>query len=351
MSASIFFIRLIDKKKTPSFFIDKKLHFKRGFSLLEILVAVGLFSVMLVFISQLARMSMRQYKKIESFVESERVFSGVAKLIFEDLRGANTQFDFNKNLQKMYPVKKREEVNFNNTNDFIWNDEFSFLGQAQELQFASFSISERLYHQQNIVRYFLQECKSLKQKTSSLCFIRALLDSQGEIKKNYVLLREVQSLKFSYYDSKLKKWESQWDRRPSQFEKTFEVVSVNDEKALKDEQKFFPDFVKLDIEWKEKEDFKKTSHQFFVSHPLASQQSLQLLKILYLQKEDSHSYLTEDKELIEIPESEIKIEPQQPEKETSKPPLRDNKTEKNVNFSKPLQIQKRPEQGVTQKGN
>ncbi len=244
---------------------------KKGLTLLEILVAITLFSVMMVFIVQIVKMSLRHERKISRDVQSQREISNILEILSQDFTGVTTFFDFNKNLYWLYPLKTREdlinpETPAGNTtkSPFSVDLGFEFVGEKQEIKFVTFSFVESLNednpYQLIKVHYFLQECKNLKTDEKTQCLLRSLISFRDdkEIISKYVLLRGVQSFQFSYYSKEKKEWLKVWEDDP---------------------QKWLPEFVKMDIEWEGEKSYKK-SHIFPVSYPLLRNQKYQLEEIL-----------------------------------------------------------------------
>ena len=71
---------------------------EKGFTLLEILIALALFSVAMVFIMRLVQSSFRQRGKIRKNVERRRTLSNTLDLMKQDFQGAVSFFDMNNNL-------------------------------------------------------------------------------------------------------------------------------------------------------------------------------------------------------------------------------------------------------------
>lgn len=243
---------------------------KKGFSLVEILVAVGLFSIMMVFITQILRLNLRQKTKIDSFISHQREVSGALDIMSQDFIGANSFFDFHTNLQEIHNSLTADKPNPKSSGFIEFSDEFDFLGKENQVEFSSFSFGENKgqgsFYQQVYVRYFVEECTDLKTEEKTPCLTRALLDSQNEneVKRRNILLRQIKSFKLSYYDSNKKEWKREWEAQ----QKNLEVEHL------------LPASVKVEIEWGSEKKPKKISHSFMISHPLVRNQSRQLSDII-----------------------------------------------------------------------
>ena len=248
---------------------------KKGLTLLEILVAVTLFSVMMIFITQIVQMSLRHKKKISRDTQSQRQISNTLDIIDQDFNGVTTFFDFNKNLQRIYSLKKEgSSEDEKKLSFFLINPEFEFSGKEQEVEFATFSLVEsvsgEMSHQLIKVRYFLQECGDLKTGEKTQCLLRSIIsfEDDREIINKYALLKGVQSFKLFYYDKEQKEWLKEWENNPSDLSST----------------KWLPDFIRMDIEWKKERTFKE-SYTFTLSYPLLRNQKHQLQRVLAFIKE------------------------------------------------------------------
>ncbi len=250
---------------------------KKGLTLLEILVAVTLFSIMMIFITQMVRMSFRYKKKISRDVKSQREISNTLEVVTQDINGMTTFFDFNKNLEYFYSLKEKKNVsdgNKENPDLFISNPEFDFFGKEQEFKFVTFSLVESTNgekaYQLIRVHYFLQECRDLKTDKKTQCLLRSIVRFRDdrEIINTYVILRGIQSFNFFYYNREEKEWLKEWD-----------VSSYENFQGNASFSKWLPEFIKMDVEWKGKKLYKE-SHIFPLSYPLLRNQKHQLQRIL-----------------------------------------------------------------------
>ena len=249
---------------------------KKGLTLLEMLIAVTLFSLMMVFISQIVKLSLRHKKKISGDVQYQRAISNTLDVVSQDFNGITTFFDFNQNLQQFYPLEldasdeKNSLENKKTANSFLINSEFEFLGEEDEIKFATFSFIESINGQTSYqlikVHYFLQECNDLKTNEKTQCLLRSLVSFRDdqEIINKYILLKGIQSLKFSYYDRQEKEWQRDWE---------------GNEQSLLSSVKWLPESVRMDVEWEGKKSYKK-SYTFPVSYPLLRNQKHQLQRVL-----------------------------------------------------------------------
>ena len=245
---------------------------KKGMTLIEILVAVTIFSIMMIFITQMIRSSMRYKKKISGDVRFQREISNVLDLFSEDFSGVTEFFDFNKNLQRLYPLNLD---NVSSSGNFLeerqdpglfFNLSFNFVGKDQSIEMATFSwvepFEEKGMHQMIKINYFLEDCEDLKTNQISKCLIRSVVNFQNEaeIFNKYVILRDIQSLSFFYYDERQETMLKNWN---------YNSVSLSSSKWL-------PDQIQINIQWKSYQE----SYSFPVSYPLVRNQKNQLARTL-----------------------------------------------------------------------
>ncbi|MCY4321253.1 MAG: hypothetical protein OXC37_02455 [Bdellovibrionaceae bacterium] len=247
------------------------MNFSKGMTLLEMLLSLGIFTFMFIFITQTVKQSRRYAQKVKQDIDKRSSFDYVSELIKKDFNSASFLFDLNDNFRKNFPVRKNleEQINsFSNLSDeeretdkqpeksvknlpVFMSPYFTFTGEEDKLEFVSYSITQSVdnniesLNQWIQVIYFVEACPSLK---SSSCLMRASkkywnLEEEPQEEEKLVLFRDFNSLKFSYLsglnlgDSE---WEDSWkvERRLSFFESS---VAYPQELP-------FPFRVKLEIE-------------------------------------------------------------------------------------------------------
>lgn len=242
----------------------------RGFTLLEILVAIGVFAFMFIFIAQAVRQSYRQAGKIKKDVQFKQSFSHVLDLIRRDFQGVAYFLDVNDNLNSYFPVEKDQEeglpkkapdlpslIKEEETGEekkrssfpVRYSPYFIFEGESEELWFVSHSFSQSVSAsgaaQWVQIHYHVGDCRNLKDGEIGSCLVRTAgrywnPEEKGELEKRLVLFRGLDSLRFFYTASSLSPvWEDSW--KP-------ELVAFVNSPFSHPAESFFPALIKMELE-------------------------------------------------------------------------------------------------------
>lgn len=201
-----------------------------GMTLLEIIVALALFSFLFVFIVQVLKQNHRQAKKIKQDIQWSSSLFHVLSLIRSDFQGVSYLLDFNDTLNLHFPMnpdldwEKIEEdlladrayqqgrsfnKNLYSSKNFrvYFSPHFVFEGKNNEIEFYSYSFSssgrESFSPQWIKIRYSIESCPNV----SGYCLIRYSsrywnpLEKKEEPEESRTLLRAFNSLKFFYSNS------------------------------------------------------------------------------------------------------------------------------------------------------
>ena len=249
----------------------------KGMTLLETLIALGLFAVMFVFISRAVQQSHRQTRKIKQDIQIASSLSQILDLIRRDLQGVAYLLDLNENLNIQFPIEQKEEdlppdkedisdsekdlqnKDQRSTLPVLLNPNFIFEGENEEMNFVSYSFSNSALDKSSSqwikVRYFIQDCPLLERDQKKSCLIRSisrywnLIEDKGP-EETSVLLRNFKSLKFFYSSTEDfldNKWLEKWKLDNSLPIQVFSTAYPR--KAP------FPSVIKMELEQK---DFEQT---------------------------------------------------------------------------------------------
>ena len=243
----------------------------KGMSLLEMLISLGLFSFMFVFIIQFVRQNQRQVRKINQELSQNSSFDHVIDLIKKDFNSISFLFDLNSNFSQNFPVEKNQEAlqapsvrtapkpaASPQSLSVFMSPYFVFKGQEDEVEFVSYSLRESSEEDLDLkqwiqIRYFIQDCPSLNESSPSSCLMRAVKKYWGfteerPVEETLVLFRGFKSLKFSYLKgsgSFNQDWEDRWE---------LERAVVFPETSLEFPQELpFPFRVRLEMETQKEE--------------------------------------------------------------------------------------------------
>lgn len=288
---------------------------KKGFTLLEILVAITLFAVMTVFLTQLSRLAFRQNKKMSSTFEFNRKTVNVLDILYQDFNGLTIFFDFNRNMNNFFRIKdkylkdKKDTFQTQRQTFFIFNPEFDFVGKSNEIEMTTFSLAEsykgQVSHQLMHVRYFLDKCMDFKTEKETECLIRTVINIEDDkkVKEKYILFRGVESLKFSYKEKD--EWNQDWNSHVSDL--SFQVL--------------LPLAVRMDIVWSIKDKKNTKSYFFPVTNSIVSLQGREPINALlaFIRQDHEEKGVDIDEEPIEeevTPEKSKSEESTQTDKKT-----------------------------------
>jgi len=169
---------------------------KKGFTLLEVVIAMAVLSLMMVMLFSSMNQTFQTKEDIEKLDESDHLASLFLNRISKDL-----QFSF-----------------LLNGPEFLGSDGFKkteFVGQEDQVAFNTFNLS--LYSTQadqvnfGYLKYFLERAEGHENYKLMREEIRGLERSANEKGKMEEFLTGVKSLRFQYYDEKKKEWLKTWD--------------------------------------------------------------------------------------------------------------------------------------------
>ena len=201
----------------------------KGMSLLEMLVSLGIFAFMFVFITQVVRQNQRQTLKVKQELDKKSSFDHVIDLIKKDLNSVSFLFDLSHNFRKNFPLRDNNQTlqirenRSSNVKDLpvFMSPYFVFKGTENEMEFVSYSLTESSLEdsaqkQWIQIRYFIQDCP-VKDK-SVPCLMRASkkywnLEKENTEEETLVLFRAFKSLKFYYLtgnDFLNQDWKDSW---------------------------------------------------------------------------------------------------------------------------------------------
>ena len=191
----------------------------QGMTLLEMLVALGVFTFMVVFITQAVKQSQRHVQKIKKNTDSASSFNHVIDLIRKDFNSVDFFFDLNDGFRKTFPIRKTlqeslpssavsksvKKASSEQNRPVFLSPYFVFKGEEDEMEFVSYSLTgssrDQSLRQWIQIRYFVQDCSDLDKSSVSPCFLRSStrswsLEEEREEEEALVLLRDFKSLKF-----------------------------------------------------------------------------------------------------------------------------------------------------------
>lgn len=233
---------------------------KKGMSLLEMLVALGIFAFMFMFIAQFLKQNHRQTKKIKKDIQFKSSLSHVISLIRQDFKGVAYFLDLNDNLNLYFPAQAKQPQSSPNTS-FVnrptkalqskslsvqFSPYFVFKGASDEIWFVSYSFS-RSSNKSSVaqwirIRYHIEECDDFNNKSGGLCLFRSTSRSwkpeeKLELEERLVLLRGFDSLKFNYASQNIPSpvWDEEWKHDFASQNRTSRFLG------------FFPSLVKMEL--------------------------------------------------------------------------------------------------------
>ncbi len=216
---------------------------KKGFSLLEVMISLLIFSFISIFIVQNVQNAVRARKNFKPKMEKSFRLRTVFLLVRKDINQAFHFRDFYitkynealRDFRKKYDKRiKKGDIQFA-LKPKIVKQETYFKGSSKEFSMTSFN--SLIYFSENTsysvhVKYSLKNCENKKGKTSQ-CLVRKewILGEEEPSQGVYehVLIRGIQSLEFFYLsqgsDKKTPEWSSLLDERhfPAAVEILFET--------------------------------------------------------------------------------------------------------------------------------
>lgn len=242
---------------------------KSGLTLMEVLIALFIFSFSSIYISRTINHLLKRQKKVEKEIKSQRSHSNIMEVLRQDLRGVLIHFDINfhlnrwaySELSKISEEKKGGRVVPFEGRNFM-NPQFDFFGEENQLIFTSLIpfTGNRESKQLVKINYFFKQCKNPATEQMASCLIRGVSrhwkDRQDvKSQKNRVLIRDLKEGSFSYYHPEKKEWENTWN-----------FLSFWKRGVLRPTQytALLPLSVQINMDWGEK----SSSYLFSVSQPL-----------------------------------------------------------------------------------
>ncbi|MCY4512984.1 MAG: prepilin-type N-terminal cleavage/methylation domain-containing protein, partial [Bdellovibrionales bacterium] len=227
---------------------------KSGLTLMEVLIALFIFSFSALYISRTTNHLLKRQKKVEKEIKSRRSHSNIMEILRQDLKGVFIHFDMNFHLNRwayseLSELEKatgeRKPLPFEGRN--FMNPRFDFFGQETHLTFTSLIpfAGEKESTQLVKIKYFFKQCKNRETDQTASCLIRGVSrhwkDRQdSEYQKNKVLIRGLKEASFSYYHQEKKEWEKSWD-----------FLSLWKQGVLRPTQHtiLLPFFIQINMEW------------------------------------------------------------------------------------------------------
>lgn len=216
-----------------------------AFSLLELLVALSVFSFLFLFITQLVRQNHRQAAKIKKDLKMTGSIYHTVNLIQYDLFASAYFLDLNLNFRTYFPLKKEETAlpllspflpqapntpalsDSKNNKTLFLDSEVVFKGESREMEFVSYSFSKKSpFKQWMKIRYAAENCPvgdspgDSPGGSSGLCLMRyekPIWNSSEELKweePGLVVMEALESINFFYSDSYSltdPEWEEEWE--------------------------------------------------------------------------------------------------------------------------------------------
>ncbi len=238
-----------------------------GMTLLEMLLALGLFAFMSVFISQTLRQSYRHARKVGQDIQFKNSLSHVLSLIRKDLLSTAYLLDINANFnihfpieemaeeeEKEEPAKKETAGKVEQRFPVFLNPLFIFEGSSSEMSFVSHSYSQKALDPSSPqwvrIRYSVQNCDLVEEGLLGKCLIRSVYHywqsiEEREPEEQVVLFRAWDSLEFSYSGKKElleSEWKSEWEEEesPSRSEILPVLIKMEMTKKDRDNSLLFP---------------------------------------------------------------------------------------------------------------
>ncbi len=241
---------------------------RRGLTLLEVLLAMGIFAFIAVFLSRVSSYSLRQREKLGRSIKEMNIESNVLDVMRRDFRGHSPFFDSHFALRWSFPAwrppppgaaarpaaappapPKLAPMTGRPGTFMTESRDFRFIGKTDEMEFPSAALISSFQGAARFqlvwIRYSFESCGLLDGGGASKCLIREFRGKKdplgGEIsgkppQDRHVLFERIKNLAFSYYDKEGNDWKDEWsdlDREP------------------RPDAPPFPRFVKAEIEWEE----------------------------------------------------------------------------------------------------
>lgn len=198
-----------------------KLKINKGFTLIEILISLFLFSVLSIFMMNAVDQTTKSQEQIEKIIKKNRIVQNASYVIRKDLQMAYSTLNVKNWMRNRYkgylekygsqhPINQNDEIYFEKY-DF---DETGLIGEENSFFFTS-SSQNLDSHRPPIVKigYALESCPA---KESEQCLLRKTSLLKGltinsldqESLNQTVLFKNVKSLKISYWNFRDKEWKT-----------------------------------------------------------------------------------------------------------------------------------------------
>ena len=271
--------------KTKSAVIKNTLKKNKGMTLLEVLIALTLFTLIFSTLMRITDTTIKYRKKISQNIKETKFSRNVLQVIKKDIRNIFYTQDMNASAHILF---KKQTIEHSDTDEDEEDTSSQNQQQVQMMEFENREIepylsptalisggitgqSNRLLmvslsntrtrenikiSDQNIVVYYLNPCKSReKNKEQSTCLWRKsspFINQDLENIKNFtefVLLEKVKKFQLSYYDISSNEWLQEWKTDPN-------------------EKNILPSSIRLEIEFENK---KKQTIKREINVPLHQQ--------------------------------------------------------------------------------
>jgi prepilin-type N-terminal cleavage/methylation domain-containing protein len=233
---------------------------KKGFTLLEILIAVGIFATLSAYVAYAIQNGVKAKIRIQAEIDASSRMRDALKLMEKDINLAYHFLDWEKEVQELIkkglktPPPQTQPGNAAEVSEVQRLDPTThFVGKPDSLNFvtmnnAKFQANKKVADFVE-VGYELKTCKSSDGKTNSQCFWRR---QSGPVDldvtvggERLVLLENLTELKFRYLGEGQTDWKEEWSSLSSNI----------------DEKNFFPQAVEVSMTTQKDEKAKKYSMQ------------------------------------------------------------------------------------------
>ena len=266
----------IFKRMTEQMSFTKTLMNKKGMTLLEVLIALTLFTVISISLVRMTSKTTQYRKKITLNMQDTKYSRNILQIIRKDIRNifyttdmnALTHVLFRKQSQKPSDSNTEAQTKLKKFEETVEPYLFQtipvsggIIGKTNSLHIASLSnihIQENAKSSdQNAITYYLKPCKNRENKKEKIssCLWRkfsSVITQDLENLKDYdefVLLEKVKVFQLSYYSKSSNEWLNEWKTGPN-------------------ERNFLPSAIHIEIEFENK---KKQSIKQNINVPLHQQ--------------------------------------------------------------------------------
>ena len=223
----------------------------RGFTLLEVLIAIGILATLSVFTAQSISRSIRGKHNIQYNIDMASAFNSAMRIMERDIQMAFHFRDIHHevSMKLQAPTSQNNKARPNlvqppsgtSQNSLRKAQTTLFKGTEDKLDFVTLlqgrGYSKGLDGDQKEVGYYLENCRKFTNPSeTSNCLWRRMAsfvdDDIEEGGSGRVLLEDVKTLEFRFYDQKQKRWTNVWNSKennsfPSAVEITLETETKN----------------------------------------------------------------------------------------------------------------------------